>query len=95
MPIAAAMGDRAWRDVVERHRAIVRGFLGFLVVQVGDERASRFQVALRVAELRSVVGELRQAHDLGARDLGRHPFRRGQAFVLGLEDVRRSRGSCL
>ena len=26
--IAAAMGDRAWRDVVERHHAIVRGFLG-------------------------------------------------------------------
>jgi len=25
---AAAMGDRAWRDVVERHHAIVRGFLG-------------------------------------------------------------------
>jgi class 3 adenylate cyclase len=25
---AAAMGDRAWRDVVERHHALVRGFLG-------------------------------------------------------------------
>jgi class 3 adenylate cyclase len=25
---AASLGDRAWRDVVERHHAIVRGFLG-------------------------------------------------------------------
>ena len=25
---AAAMGDRAWRDVVEKHHSIVRGFLG-------------------------------------------------------------------
>ena len=25
---AATMGDRAWRDVVERHHALVRGFLG-------------------------------------------------------------------
>ena len=25
---AAAMGDRAWRDVVERHHAVVRGLLG-------------------------------------------------------------------
>ena len=25
---AAAMGDRAWRDTIERHHAIVRGFLG-------------------------------------------------------------------
>jgi class 3 adenylate cyclase len=25
---AAAMGDRAWREVVERHHALVRGFLG-------------------------------------------------------------------
>jgi class 3 adenylate cyclase len=25
---AASLGDRAWRDVLERHHAIVRGFLG-------------------------------------------------------------------
>ena len=82
---AAELGDRAWRDLLERHDAIVRRQLaihrgrevktlgdGFLAVFDGPARAIRCAAAIR-DELAAI----------GVRGAVRHPHRRGRADRRG------------
>ena len=58
---AAAMGDRAWRDVVERHHAIVRGSLGRFrgteIDTAGDGFFATFDGPARAARCAQLIVE--------------------------------------